>query len=176
MQALFLALALCLALPAHSESAMTIRDIQSRPHAEIEAQLPAAHPALYYSYATRLMREDRKDEAVFWFYAGQLRFRFHLAANPSLPRDRDPALMASLNDTVGREVNGYAGGDPERWAAQIGKVLQWDAATPNGYTSKTTHASQWKEIRAGLESLRDSIAANAADFRSQRRKNGLENR
>ena len=42
------------------------------------------HPAGYYRRAADLMRAGRRDEAVFVFYLGQLRYRTHLAARPDL--------------------------------------------------------------------------------------------
>ena len=155
---------------------LTEDDIRRKPPAEVEKKLPGEHPASYYIYAMRLFGEGRKDDAVFWFYAGQLRYRFHLAANPQLPRDGDPAVMASLNATVGETINGYAGGDPKSWAAQIERVLKWDADTPNGFTSKDRHAKPWQDIRAGLASLRATIERDADKIRKTREKTGLPNR
>src|SRR4030095_3345483 len=69
------------------------------------------HPAAFYILASKLFGDGKKDEAVFWFYAGQLRYRFYLKANPGLNPSGDPALFASLSETVGRPVNEYAFGD-----------------------------------------------------------------
>ena len=144
--------------------------------AEVEARLPSEHPAAYYTYALRLFREGRKDDAVFWFYAGQLRFRFHLNANPNIPLDRDPALMASLNSTVGQVINEYAGGDSKTFVAQIERVLKWDAETGNDFTSKDKYKTQWQEVRSGLSSLRAMIERDADKMRQQREEAGLPNR
>ena len=62
------------------------------------------HPATYYILAQKLFESGKKDEAVFWFYAGQLRYRFHLLANPNLEPSGDPALFASLSEVIGRPV------------------------------------------------------------------------
>lgn len=173
----WLGVALFLALSGQAFRAQAAgNERDTRPTAEVEASLPASHPAAYYEYAMRLFGEDRKDDAVFWFYAGQLRYRFHLSANPDLAPDGDPAVMASLNESVGRVINEYAGGDPVTWAAQIERALTWDAQTENGFTSKAQHAAHWQEIRAGLSSLRDMIERDADSIRSQRAKAGLPNR
>lgn len=172
-----LLVALCIVLtgqPALAE--MTDDEIRKKPTAEVEAKLPAEHPAAYYLYALRLFGEDRKNDAVFWFYAGQLRYRFHLNANPSIPLDRDPAVMASLNSTVGQVVNEYAGGDPKMWVTQIDRVLKWDAETQNGFTSKEKYKTQWQEIRSGLSSLRAMIERDADKMKQQRENAGLPNR
>ena len=123
------AMAVCLAL-AMGTRALAQIDIQGAaqlPEAEVEGKISASHPAVYYAYAKRLFAQGRKDDAVFWFYVGQLRYRFYLLANPQLPRDGDPAVMASLNATIGQSINEWAGGDPKSWAADIERALQWDA-------------------------------------------------
>ena len=35
-----------------------------------------AQPAIFYAYANQLFGQDKKDEAVFWFYLGQFRVRY----------------------------------------------------------------------------------------------------
>lgn len=86
------------------------------PRAEIEKRIVDKHPAAYLLYAGQLWAAGRKDESVFWFYIGQLRYRFHLASSPGIDPSGDPALFASLLDTIGSPINLYAGGDPVKWA------------------------------------------------------------
>ena len=69
--------------------------------AEAEKLSPAEQDLL----ASRLLAANRKDEAVFWFYAGQLRYRIRLACHPELQPDTEPALFASLQEEVGRPIN-----------------------------------------------------------------------
>jgi hypothetical protein len=143
---------------------------------QIEASLPRAHPAEYYQYAQRLFNQGRRDDAVFWFYVGQLRYRFHLATNPTLPEDGDPAVFAALNDTIGKEINEYAGGDPVTWVAAIDRALLWDKNSPNYFTSKERHHQKYDGIRAGLVKLRQTIQSQAQEIRTERTKVGLPNR
>lgn len=134
------------------------------------------HPAAYYTAAAQLFETGDKDQAVFWFYAGQLRYRVHLACHPDLKPDGDPALFASLSESVGRPINEYAFGDPPALAATLDKVLAWDDATPNGFTSKTECAAAIGTMRAGLAGLRDEVLARQDEIRREREKNGLPNR
>jgi hypothetical protein len=143
---------------------------------QIKAGIEARHPAAYYVLASKLFQAGSRDEAVFWFYAGQLRYRFHLAANPTLPPSGDPALFASLSEVVGGPINEYAFGDIDAATATMDKVLEWDEKTGNGFTSKKTHAAPWKQMREGLGKLRDYARTNADQMRAQRKQNGLENR
>jgi hypothetical protein len=151
-------------------------DFTSMTPDEIRAGIEKRHPAAYYVLAGKLFATGARDEAVFWFYAGQLRYRFHLAANPTLPPSGDPALFASLSEGLGRPVNEYAFGDLAQLTATIDKVLAWDERTDNAFTSKTKNAESWKEIRGGLVKMREYVETNADQIRAQRKQNGLENR
>jgi hypothetical protein len=144
--------------------------------AQVEASLPRAHPAEYYLYAQRLFQSGRKDDAVFWFYVGQLRYRFHLSANPNLPEDRDPAVFASLNEDIGRQINEYAGGNPATWVVAIDRALAWDRTAPNYFTSKQRFSKQYSDIRTGLGKLREMIQSDAQNIKNERTNNGLPNR
>src|SRR5688572_21018129 len=104
---------------------LQLEDIQQRPHAEIVAQLPRVHPVSYFYYTSRLWNEGQADAAVVWLQITQLRYCFHLAANPTLPPDGDAALFASLNATIGRPINQYAGGDFGKLVRQIDEALAW---------------------------------------------------
>jgi len=140
---------------------------------KIEQKLKDEHPSEYYKYAGYLWKDGKKDEALFWFYAGQLRYRFHLKVNPSLAPSGDPALFASLQELLGSPINLYAGSDAQNWTRQIDAVLEWDAATPNGFTSKTEHREEWEEIRRGLADLKGYILTHQDEIRQQREQNGV---
>jgi hypothetical protein len=145
-------------------------------HTEVIANLQDSHPSTYYEYAVRVFGEGDKDKAVMWFYVGQLRYRYHLAANPDLPASGDPSLLASLNETVGRLMNQWAGGSPRDWTKSIDAALEWDLVNKNNYTPKEKHIKELTKTREGLKSLRESIIQNAESIRAQRKKAGLENR
>ncbi|MGG2142545.1 hypothetical protein [Symbiopectobacterium sp. RP] len=66
--------------------------------------------AWLYLYAKQLLETGHKDEAVTWFYVGQLRWCYHLLAHPELPPDGEPAAMDALNATLGQAINEWAGG------------------------------------------------------------------
>jgi hypothetical protein len=138
--------------------------------------IEAKHPAAYYLLAAKLFSQGEvtRDEAIFWFYAGQLRFRYHLMANPQLPPSGDPALFASLSEVVGRPINEYAGGYPDKWIAAIDRALQWDAFHPNGFTPKAKAPDAYREIRSGYVAMRNTISTSKAQIRATRRQNGLQ--
>lgn len=175
LHALILALSLSTVMAAHA-TPLSGEDITRLPVAEVIARVPQSHPSAAYTLAARLWRDGQRDDAVKWFYVGQLRLRFHIAANPGLPRDGDPALMASLNATVGQTINEWAGGAPRQWAASIDEALRWDAGHDNLTTSKEQHAAVWQGQRTGMQRLRDQILAQQDSIREQRLRRGLEMR
>lgn len=134
------------------------------------------HPSAYYILAQKLFQSEKKNEAVFWFYAGQLRYRFYLLANPNLSPSGDPALIASFSEVIGRPINEYAFGDLKALDATIGKVLTWDQETRNGFTSTKAHHDEWVKTRNGLTDLRNYLKQNGDSIRAQRKANGLQNR
>ena len=159
--------------PKHEDLPVYMKNL---PPEKIEAALPNEHPSTYYIYAGRLLQEGKKDDAVFWFYVGQLRYRFHLKANPNLEPDGDPAVFSSLNATIGLAINEYAGGSVKGWVKAMDRALKWDEETANGFTSKEKFPAIYEEIRAGLKKLRDQVESQADSIRDQRKKAGLENR
>jgi len=138
--------------------------------------IPDQHPAFYYILAKRLFDANRRDEAVFWFYAGQLRYRIRLACHPELRPDTEPALYASLHATIGREINEYAGGDPAAWAAAVERARAWDAETRNGFEPKAPCATAIAQQREGMGQLIAQLRADPDAIRRERAARGLPNR
>lgn len=176
LTALFSALALTMsaACAAEEKQVMPTDPAQQTPE-QIIAEAETVHPAGLYILATKLMAEGRMDDAVRWFYIGQLRYRFLLAAQPERLADNQP-LFSALSESVGRPLNEYAFGDVDAAVAHIDAALAWDAAHANGVTSKERHAQELAQVRAGLQKLRDDMIAGKNEIRETRTRNGLVNR
>ncbi|WP_458097802.1 hypothetical protein [Roseomonas sp. WA12] len=144
--------------------------------AERATALNGQHPAAYYEAAAELFRAGKRDDATFFFYLGQLRYRVHLAARPNNLVDGDRALFSSLNESFGRPMNEWAFGDIPTLLRTIDAVLAYDARTPDQFTPPTTFPGPTRDIRAGLSSMRDDVARRAAEIRRDRSSNGLPNR
>lgn len=71
---------------AVAADASRVEGIETLPPAEVERQLPNANPLNYFLHAARLFKNGENDKAVFWYHAGELRFKFMLLAHPSPPR------------------------------------------------------------------------------------------
>jgi hypothetical protein len=151
-------------------------DLKALPPAKVEALLPNHEPSAYYVYADRLFHEGKKDDAVFWYYVGELRCRFYLDTNPHLPPGGAPAAFSALRATIGPTINGYAGGNVKELVKAIDRALAWDDAVTNGVASKEKFPGTYKEIRAELKKMRDQLESKADVIRAQRKEAGLENR
>lgn len=159
------------AVPATTDILLTAQSPQNS-----DAALANKHPSELYLHAKQLFDTGHKDDAVTWFYIGQLRWRYHLLAHPELPPDGEPAAMDALNATLGQAINEWAGGSPRAWRAAIGKALAWDASHPNPITPKEKYAAQWQQVRAGLVQLDGYVRDNESQIRTERQTRGLENR
>jgi hypothetical protein len=164
---------LILALVAATSSAEIVKpeSLVTLSRQQVEEQLPASHPAYYYLYAKKLFNDGAKEDALFWFYVGQLRYRFYLTVNPKLSNDAD--VFGALQETVGSVINGWAGGDPDIWAKGMQRALDWDAANDNSFTSKSLHAEDWQKIRSGLEDLKKYVLTHKAEILEKRKHRGL---
>ena len=117
--------AACLVIGATIGSVTSLAQVSSSATAEA-ATLNGQHPAEYYNRAAKLFGEGKRDDAVFMFYLGQLRYRTHLSARGAqLKPDGDPALFSSLSEVVGRPLNEYAFGDIPALVRIIDAVLAY---------------------------------------------------
>ncbi|HET9902960.1 MAG TPA: hypothetical protein VFQ27_04585 [Xanthobacteraceae bacterium] len=160
------------AAEAWEEGAAT-RGISPQTPDDLRAGIESKHPAMYYALAKRLFEAGARDEAVFWFYVGQIRFRSYLASHPNLKPDGDPALFTALSEMVGRPLNAYAFGNIPALAAIIERALTWDAAHEDPFTPRGVARER---VRAGLFALKADLVANPEKYRAQRAADGLDNR
>src|SRR5215472_4357652 len=54
------------------------KDFLKLPQQQAERELPSSHPANFLVYASRRFQEGAKEDAVLWFYVGEIRYRFYL--------------------------------------------------------------------------------------------------
>jgi hypothetical protein len=123
------------------------QQVMELPRPEVEHALPSSHPMAYSMYSSRLFHEGDREDALFWYYVGELRYRFFLAANPKLPPDGAPALFASLHESVGSVVWEWGKSSPETAVKELQRALDWDASTDNGVTSNSSHRKEWQGVR-----------------------------
>ena len=102
-------------------------------------------PPVFYFLSRVLFEEDQKDEAAFWFYAGQLRGR--IDANICADKSARNAID-SLNRDFGPLINQYAFKDIPKLTNTVEKVLVWEKITPCAYDRR------WINLR-GMASMND---------------------
>jgi hypothetical protein len=150
------------------------------PARAVEAVLAAPQrcsPPVLAAAAAALFGAGRRDEAVFWFYAAQLRARFdaNRAADPTAG-----SAVAALTRHYGPPVNRHAFADPAGLRAVVERVVEWDRATPHDYdhrwinlhgmgaftgaTTLSRPAAQWPAIAEGtreeyLRGLEEALRA-----------------
>jgi hypothetical protein len=143
---------------------LTSVDIKTLPRATIESRLAGEPWSSDYVYAARLYSEGAKDDAVFWYYVGQLRGRIYFRAHRGQqePNEAFSAMTAEL----GESINFYAGNDPVKWANTIDHVLAWDDAHDDPFTPKGEFKSQRDDVRSGLIQLHDTVLKRAAQIKA----------
>ena len=156
----------------NAQSSLT--EWNSQTSAQIESRIETKHPVAYFVLAGKKFEEGKRDEATFWLYAGQIRFRAYLLSNPNKPGIAgEQALFATLMEQVARPINEYAFGDAPQLVKIIDRVLEWDAKNADPLTPKSPGRD---ELRNGLVQLRDRIVSERDYIRQERAKKGLQNR
>jgi hypothetical protein len=87
-------------------------------------------PPVFYQLSAKLFQQGRRDEAMYWFYFGQLRARSD--ANKAL----DPSAAAGvdlMNETFGYPINSHAFMDIEKLKHTVEKVVSDDERLPREY-------------------------------------------
>ena len=77
-----------------------------------------------------LFQDGQKDEACFWFYAGQLRARFD--AN-RCPDETAAGAVGVLTEAFGPQINQYAFRNKAKLEKTVLRVIEWDRKTPHSY-------------------------------------------
>lgn len=126
-------------------------------------------PLSLFSPAAVLFQQGKKDDAVFWFYAAQLRTRYQLAFENG---DRGQLLMIMMM-TVGAPINNYAFQDVSNLNRILDKVLEWDKRTPNPFMERAKTEvidKQIEQIYSGLRDLKTKLTKDKIELETTARK------
>lgn len=123
------------------------------------------NPSVLYVLSNVLFKEGKKDEAMFWFYTGQLRAR----NDANLCLDKTASQMVSqLNNLYGPDINKYAFQDIEKLKVTVKKVVEY----VRGHTETYDH--RWISLHgmgAFLSAKKsDAIIAPEKDWDSIKKK------
>ena len=120
---------------------------QQRAIQDIKANPGSYAPPVFYALSETLFARGDKDDAAFWFYAGQLRARFD--ANRCTDVSARQAV-AVLNQRYGGPINQHTFQDIPKLEALIPRVLEWDRATPHRYDHRWINLHGMDAMQAGL--------------------------
>lgn len=118
----------------------------------IKANPSRYNPVVFYHMAKVLFDQNKKDDAAFWFYAGQLRARFD--ANRCADISARSAV-AVLNQQFGGPINRYALQDIPKLEETVNKVLAFDEKTAHDYDNR------WINLH-GMDSMIDSLEGSSS--------------
>jgi hypothetical protein len=150
-------------------------DAKQLPAQSVEALAAAIeheHALAALELSKRLWEAGRKDDAVFFFYLGQLRYRANLLANAKEAPPDQRALFDALMSAMGPPINQYAFGDIPALVAMIDRVIAWDDNHADDYATRNAR----DEVKAGLRKLRADVLARQDEIRRTRSEHGLPNR
>ena len=125
-------------------------------------------PLELFKPAFVLFLNGKKDDAVFWFYAAQLRVRYQLVFEKG---DRGQ-LLSIMMMTVGAPINNYAFQDISNLNRILDRVLAWDKNTPNPFRDKARTESidkQIEQIYSGFRDLKAKLVAEKDDLEQKAR-------
>ena len=104
-------------------------------------------PPVFYALSNALFQRGEKDDASFWYYAGQLRARFD--ANRCADASARQAV-GELNRRFGPAINQYAFEDLPKLEALIERVLEWDRRTPHRYDHRWINLHGMGAVMSGM--------------------------
>lgn len=125
-------------------------------------------PLELFAPAAVLFQQGKKDDAVFWFYAAQLRTQYQLAFEKG---DRGQ-LLTIMQMTIGAPINNYAFQSVPNFQRILAHVLEWDKTTPNPLREKPRSEVEEKQIAtvyAGLRDLQVRLSSEQADIETKAR-------
>jgi hypothetical protein len=133
---------------------------------ELEIRIQDKAPSTYFALATELFRGGRKDDAAFWYYVGQLRYRFLVLAKAKASEASDEqAHFWLLSESVGQSIYEKADQRSAALVRALDRALAWDLEQPNGYTSKSTFSAEHERARQEMLALRERIKTDPSGLK-----------
>jgi hypothetical protein len=158
------AAALVVSLPVSAREPDTARTIQ-----QLEDGIQNKAPATYFALATELFRNNQKDEAAFWYFVGDLRYRASILAKAQgSDASEEQYHFSFVSQSVGEAIFESANHHPSVLVKAIDRALAWDQEQPNGYTSKVQFGAEYERARQELLALEQRIKEGKAPVPAKR--------
>jgi hypothetical protein len=136
----------------------------------------AAHPAEDYRRAEAFLRDDKYDEATYWYYRGRYRMTAHLAARPATPAKEGADVLWAFDRETGDLLRKIAYGNIRKLVGAIDRVLREARSQDDAFTPKAQYPAAHEKAFAELKEIRDRIWKDRARIRADRARDGLVNR
>ena len=144
---------------------------------ELEKGACKIHPVSIFKLSGELWKEDKKEEALMWYYIGSLRYRIRLESIEGTDEYEGESYYFEKMEFETKPIFlEWAGGNPLQWAEQINKAIEWDERNLNRYTSKSEYIEIYNSNIESMKKLVESLEDKSDDILSQRKEQGLENR
>jgi hypothetical protein len=160
-------LALCAVMSlAHAQSGSLEERLRSsdpvvaRAAAEEIIRNTSAEPLLLMAAAHSLYGAERKDDAVFWFYAGQLRARY----NPKLKGEN--SQLIAIFTMAGEAINAHAQKNIAAMDKTIARVLKWDEETFSAWAKANEYEPE--KLAADRSKAREGLVGMMAKLKGDR--------
>ncbi|MFA5914562.1 MAG: hypothetical protein WC830_13500 [Burkholderiales bacterium] len=122
-------------------------------------------PVLLLRAAAAFYQNGRREDAVFWYFAGHLRTRQQMVVDGRAPVGFAEAVM------IGQRISVYGQSDAARLDAVLGRVLEWDAKTANIYVEKakgvSDHSKQIENLYAEYAAFRVRLSTEKSFIEGQ---------
>ena len=106
------------------------------------------NPPVIYALSKELYNQDKKDEAMYWFYVAQLRARYD--ANLCMDNSAKQGVSI-LNNEYGSEINEYAFKDLDKLEKTVTSVTAFVRSNEENYDHRWLNLHGMWAIMAGLE-------------------------
>jgi hypothetical protein len=169
---LVLCLAPALASPGFSQSAKLADRLASKDPVvaraavtEVLGDADRAEPLMLMLAASRQLELGSKDEAVQWFYAGQLRARY----SPLLTGEQSQQVTISTM-TLGEGINAHGMRDIVKMIELIAGAMKWDEKTYGAWAKANKLDPDSAELLRRRAEARDGLVVFATDLKVNRQK------
>jgi hypothetical protein len=132
---------------------------------EVLSDADRAEPLVLMHAASRHLEFGGKDEAVQWFYAGQLRARY----SPLLAGEQSQLVTISTM-TLGEAVNAHGMRDIVKMIELIAKAMQWDEKTYDTWAKANKLDPNSADLLKRRADARDGLVVFATDLKVNRQK------
>ncbi len=118
-------------------------------------------PPVFYTLSQILFLDGKKDEAAFWFYAGQLRARVdaNICADSSARQ-----AVGVLNRNYGTPINQYAFQDIPKLEELVPRVVDWERRTPYSYDRRWINLHGMGAMMSGLNAKTQDASQTSVSF------------